>query len=171
MSEVSYRPERPDDIAAIHAVVAAAFGHEDEAQLVDALRDAGKLSVSLIACHDEQVIGHIAFSQVEIATNPRHARVAGLAPLSVAPAGQGEGVGSALVREGLAACMAAGFAAAVVLGEPGYYGRFGFTRGGGFGLENEYGADAGFMAVELAEGALVDCSGLVRYAPEFAALG
>jgi putative acetyltransferase len=97
--------------------------------------------------------------------------VAGLAPVAVLPEHQGRGIGSRLVRDGLEACRGAGYGAAVVLGEPGYYSRFGFERASAKGLGNEYGADEHFMAVELADGALGGAGGTVRYRKEFGGLG
>src|SRR3712207_5088420 len=80
---------------------------------------------------------------------------------------QGRGIGSRLIREGLDACREAGYGAAVVLGEPGYYSRFGFERASEKGLGNEYGVDEHFMVVELSNGALDSVSGTVRYREEF----
>ena len=74
------------------------------------------------------------------------------------------------VRAGLEACRAAGFGWAVVMGEPAYYSRFGFRPAAEFGLSDEYGGGPAFQAVELLAGALPVGGGLVRYAPEFAAL-
>jgi len=95
----------------------------------------------------------------------------GLAPAAVLPAHQGRGIGSALIRRGLEQCRSAGYGAVVVLGEPRYYSRFGFSRAAGRGLSNEYGAHDEFMVMELRAGALDGISGLVRYAPEFGATG
>ena len=123
------RAERPADHAAIRAVTVAAFesstyGHHNEAEIVEALRAAGALSVSLVAEADGEIVGHVGFSLVQItdAEGDWH----GLAPLSVAPAWQGRGVGRALVRDGLCVVEAIRAAGCVVLGDPAYYGRFGF---------------------------------------------
>jgi putative acetyltransferase len=75
------------------------------------------------------------------------------------------------VREGLASCAQLGCGFVVVLGEPEYYGRFGFARASNYGLDNEYGVDEAFMALELKPGSLPPAGGLVRYAPEFALIG
>ena len=71
----------------------------------------------------------------------------------------------------MAACRAAGFGWAVVMGEPAYYARFGFRPASGFGLCDEYGGGSAFQVIELLPGALPSGAGLVRYAPEFASLG
>lgn len=162
------RPEFPSDVAAIYAVHVASFPGADEARLVDLLRDAGRLSASLVAEVDGTVIGHVAFSPVTVASG---AIGAGLAPLAVVEPYRRRGVAAELVRAGIAACGAAGFGWAVVLGEPEYYGRFGFRAASEFGLSDEYGGGAAFQALELTPGALPAGAGLVRYAPEFASLG
>jgi putative acetyltransferase len=163
---VLIRPELTGDLAAIYAVQASAFPTDAEARLVDALRAAGRLSVSLVAEDGGRIVGHVAFSPVSLAET---AGGLGLAPVAVTPDRQRRGIGGRLVREGLAAATAAGTAFVVVLGHPNYYPRFGFRRAAEVGLTNEYGADEAFMALELRPGSLPAAGGLVRYGPEFAA--
>lgn len=127
-SSLSIRPETPADAAAIGALISAAFvdePHSDggEPRIVEALRRAGTLALSLVAEQDGTPCGHVAFSPVEIGDA---AGWYGLGPLAVAPALQQCGIGSALVRAGLVALRERGAAGCVVLGEPGYYARFGF---------------------------------------------
>lgn len=161
------RPERPEDVAAIRAAVASAFPSEIEARLIDLLRAAGRLSVSLVAEVDGEVVGHVGFSPVAVDSGVVGA---GLAPLAVLESHRRRGIGAKLVVAGLAACREAGFGWAVVLGEPRYYGRFGFLPAPGFGLSDEYGGGDAFQAMELIPGALPIGAGLVRYAPEFGSL-
>ena len=161
------RPEQPGDAAVVRAVHAASFPTSAEARLVDLLRAAGRLRVSLVAEVGGAVVGHVAFSPVTAASG---ATGVGLAPVAVAEPYRRQGIGAALVRAGLGACRAAGFGWAVVMGEPGYYSRFGFRPAAEFGLSDEYGGGPAFQAVELLAGALPVGGGLVRYAPEFAAL-
>lgn len=123
------RPEQPHDIDAIHALTRAAFAnapHRDgtEQDVVDALRAAGALSVSLVAEEGDELIGHVALSPVTLSDGSDGWY--GLGPISVAPAQQGRGVGSALMRAALAALQERGAAGCVLLGDPAYYGRFGF---------------------------------------------
>ena len=108
----------------VAAFEGSGYGHSGEADIVEALRAGGALTVSLVAAEDGEIIGHAAFSpvQIETAEGDWH----GLGPLSVAPAWQGRGVGQALVRDGLKALEALGSAGCVVLGDAAYYGRFGF---------------------------------------------
>lgn len=162
------RPERPEDVAAIRAVHEASFPTAAEARLVDLLREAGRLASSLVAEVDGAIVGHVAFSPVTVGSG---AAGAGLAPLAVSPDHRRRGLGAELVAAGLAACREAGFGWAVVLGEPDYYGRFGFRPAPSFGLSDEYGGGDAFQVVELTPGALPVGAGLVRYAPEFASLG
>ncbi len=90
-----------------------------------------------------------------------------LAPVGVLPEYQNRGIGSRLIRAGLETCGEAGYDAVVLLGEPGYYSRFGFERASDYGLGNEYGVDEPFMVAPLKSGALDGASGTVRYQPEF----
>jgi putative acetyltransferase len=94
----------------------------------------------------------------------------GLAPVAVLPKWQRHGIGTALVAEGLNACRHVHCPFVVVLGDPGFYGRFGFQPASRFGLSNEYGVDEPFMALELMPGALDEVEGLLRYGSEFAGL-
>lgn len=159
------RAEQPGDHAAIRAVHESAFPTKAEANLVDALRVSGQLTISLVAELGSEMVGHVAFSPVEVSG----VTGLGLAPVAVTPRCQRQGVGSQLVRAGLAACGRACTPFVVVLGHPAYYPRFGFVRASDLGLTNEYGADEAFRVVELRPGGLPSGGGLVRYAPEFAA--
>ena len=95
----------------------------------------------------------------------------GLGPMAVLPTRQRQGIGSPLVRTGLAACRDAGHGCVVVLGHPEYYPRFGFTRASRHGVTWEHPApDEAFMLVELRDGALGGRGGIVRYQPEFGAV-
>jgi putative acetyltransferase len=165
---VLVRPEQPSDAASVRAVHTASFPTDLEARLVDLLRAAGRLRVSLVAEVGGAVVGHIAFSPVTAASG---AAGAGLAPVAVAELHRRQGIAAELVRAGLEACRAGGFGWAVVMGEPAYYSRFGFRPAAEFGLADEYGGGPAFQAIELVPGALPVGAGIVRYAPEFAAVG
>ncbi len=162
------RPEKPEDIPAVRIVNERAFGGAAEADLVDALRRNGKAPISLVAEDDGRVVGHILFSPVTIETSERELVGVGLAPMSVIPERQNQRIGSLLVEEGLRRCREDGHRFAVVLGHPGFYPRFGFVPAGRFGIKSEYDvADEVFMVMELREGALRGCAGVVKYQPEF----
>ena len=136
---MTIRPETPADFAAIAAVHIAAFAHhpysrQTEHMIVDALRAAGALSVSLVAELDGQVAGHIAFSPVRI--GGRACRWYGAGPLGVLPALQRRGIGKALVRAGLEAIGGLGAEGCVLVGDPAYYTRLGFTHSPGLSMEH-----------------------------------
>jgi putative acetyltransferase len=113
----------------------AAFPSDAEVVVVDELRAANALPLSLVAVDSSRMVGHIAFSPVSIWPPPQKlCMVLGLAPLAVAPDAQRCGIGSALVAAGLRACVEIGCDAVVVLGDPAFYGRFGFRPAGAHGL-------------------------------------
>ncbi len=163
------RHERDDDVSAIQDVNRAAFGGDEEARLVDALRDAGDVCLSLVAVRNTRVIGHILFSRMWIDSDGQTTDALALAPLAVVPEHQRQGVGSALVQRGLALCAEEGHRAVLVVGHPKYYPRFGFLHEPASRLESPYQGDA-FMALELAPGALLGVTGTVRYPPPFSEL-
>lgn len=124
------RSERPGDAAAIEAVTLAAFKDaphttHTEQFIVRALREAGALSVSLVAEDAGVIVGHVALSPVILSGG--EPGWYGLGPISVAPAVQGRGIGIRLMRAALGALRDMGAAGCVVLGDPAYYGRFGFV--------------------------------------------
>jgi len=163
------RFEELEDGPAIRAVHEAAFPSPDEARLVDALRANGKAWVSLVAEADAHVVGHILFSPVTLTGHPLVG--VGLAPVAVVPGLQKRGVGKLLVWKGIEVCRQRKYPFVVVLGEPAYYQQFGFLRATLRQLQNEYGVDEEFMVLQLSENVLPASGGLVKYAPEFAALG
>jgi putative acetyltransferase len=123
------RNETIADVSAIEAVTIAAFlsaphTSHTEQFIVNALRQAGQLTVSLVAEAEGRIVGHVAVSPVTISDGA--AGWFGLGPVSVLPEHQRGGVGSRLMREALRVLRERGAAGCVVLGEPGYYGRFGF---------------------------------------------
>jgi putative acetyltransferase len=124
------RLENEGDADPIHEVTAAAFQGKPyssgtEAHIVDGLRAAGALTISLVAEDHDEIIGHAAFSPVTI--NGQAGGWYGLGPVSVVPAWQRRGVGTALITTGLSRLRALGAAGCVVLGDPAYYSRFGFV--------------------------------------------
>lgn len=164
---VTVRPETALDHAGVRLVHERAFGRSTEADAVDAVRAHGQATISLVAVDGERVVGHVLFSPVTLEAAPEISGL-GLAPLAVLPEFQNRGVGAALARAGLEACRSLGCAFVVVLGDPRYYGRFGFRPAHTFGLrcQWEVPADA-FQALELQPDALAGRGGLARYLPEW----
>lgn len=162
------RREEPQDIPAIRQVNEQAFGGSGEANAIDALRDRGAATLSLVAVIDDRVVGHLFFTPATIETADHTWPALGLAPLAVLPEYQRQGIGSALMKAGLAECAHLGYERVIVLGHPDYYPRFGFLRAGQYGIRPEWEApDEAFMVLELQRGALDSVSGIARYQPEW----
>ncbi len=135
--EMILRRERPDDHAAIRVVQTAAFlappgTLSAEARLVDELRADGDAiqALSLVAIHEDEVVGHVICSRANVGTQA----LLGLGPLAVLPSHQRRGVGHALMHAVLAAADALDEPGVAVLGDPGYYSRFGFVLAAPLGL-------------------------------------
>ena len=163
------RAEEAGDAPGIRAVNHEAFGREDEARLVDDLREAGHARLSLVADEGGRLVGHLMFSEAVIRTAGGEIGALALGPVGVVPDRQGRGVGSALIREGLDRCARAGHSIVVLLGHPGFYPRFGFSAERAGNLSSAYSGEA-FMALELAPGALSEVVGEFEFAPPFGAV-
>ncbi|MFV1845809.1 GNAT family N-acetyltransferase [Stenotrophomonas maltophilia] len=161
------RNEAAADISAIHALTAAAFATAEHSShtehfIVDALRARGELAVSLVAEVDGERVGHVAISPVAVSDGS--SGWFGLGPISVLPGWQGQGIGAALMHAALEALRQQGARGCVLLGEPGYYGRFGFRAEPGLilpGVPAEY-----FQALCLRPPM---AQGEVQYSPAFEA--
>lgn len=139
---IQLRHETPHDIAAIEAVIIAAFADaphtsHTEQYIVRALRAAKELTLSIVAVEQGQVVGHVALSPVVISHAHGHETEGwyGLGPLSVLPAWQRQGIGSRLMQQALAELETQHAAGCVLLGEPAYYARFGFQAHAGLQLQ------------------------------------
>jgi len=159
------RLESPSDAAAIRAILEAAFPTAAEAGLVDELRRAGDVVFSLAAVDGVRIVGCVVFSKM-VAPFP----ALSLGPIAVLPERQRGGVGSLLIRDGLARCEVGGWTAVFVLGNSAYYGRFGFRADRASGFESLY-VGPHFMALALGRGDWSANSGKLGYAHAFAALG
>lgn len=163
---VTIRPEQSSDAPAVHRVHEAAFPTATEADLVDRLRDNGKAAVSLVAVDEDRIVGHILFTPVTFEP-PADVTAFGLAPMAVLHDHEKHGVGRRLVQNGLAECHAKGACLVVVLGDPTYYGRFGFERASRHGLRNEFGVEEAFMVFMLEAKCHPEPGTMVKYAAEF----
>ncbi|MDP6429298.1 MAG: N-acetyltransferase [Rhodospirillales bacterium] len=153
------RTEIPDDFEAIRSVIAEAFGQDHEPKLVDDLRDAGDLVISLVAELDGKIFGHVALSRLQ---SPPEALA--LAPVAVSSSKQTQGIGSALICDALQYARELGSVIIFVLGEPSYYTRFGFSADTAKPFPCSY-AGPYFMALWLGEARLAPCQ--VNYASAF----
>lgn len=123
------RPETAADNAVIEQLTTAAFQNaphtnHTEQFIVNALRRAGQLSVSLVAQDGDEMVGHVAISPVSLTCGTTGWY--GVGPISVSPERQGQGIGTQLMQSALAQLRRRESAGCVVLGDPAYYGRFGF---------------------------------------------
>lgn len=226
-SQVRVRYEEPPDIAAIGKVNEAAFNSPVEAKVVDALRSAGFVTLSMVAVIGAEelvpregegegaalsalggegggwgggsclgssgavvgsasggsgddhgaahvtvvggeVIGHALVTPVTLTSEQGEQRLLGLGPVAVLPEHQGRGIGTLLIETCLEQLRDSDIAGVVVVGDPGYYGRFGFITAARWGLRWEVEApEEVFMALELSPGQLAGKCGVVRYRPEF----
>jgi putative acetyltransferase len=131
--QVAIRDEGAADVAAIRDLTAAAFApmafsDGTEPAIIDALRDAGDLVLSLVAAAEGAVVGHVAFSPVTI--GGVHRGWFGLGPIAVLPGLQRQGIGRALIAAGLARLRDRGAQGCALIGDPGYYGPLGFESDG-----------------------------------------
>jgi putative acetyltransferase len=156
----------PDELAAISAVNASAFGGSYEADLVARLRGDGHALLSLVAELEGGVVGHIMFSRMWIDTSTGLLAAVALAPVAVLPEHQRRSIGSILIQHGLEKLRGREEGIVIVVGHPGYYPRFGFSAALARSLESPFDGDA-FMAMELRPGALDGIKGSVVYPPAF----
>lgn len=140
--DFNIRQEQIKDYEAVHKVVELAFRDMEDSDhsepfLVDQLRqtDAFIPELSLVAEVDEEIIGHILMTKVEIVSENKSVTSLGLAPVSVLPEYQNRGIGSALIREAHKRATELGYGSVVLLGHKDYYPRFGYKQAIDFGIE------------------------------------
>jgi len=162
------RLEKWEDVKAIRNVTEQAFGRPQEADIIDALRANNRVILSLVAVHEDVVAGHILFFPVNIESEHRTFAAIGLGPMAVLPQYQKQGIGSALVREGLDMLQQQFKSAVIVLGHAEFYPRFGFVPASSHGIKTTYDIPGDvFMVRELCPGALAKIRGTVIYSEEF----
>jgi putative acetyltransferase len=136
------RPAEARDRNEISALEEAAFGQDGEAKLVDALVADGDVVLELVATHEAEIVGHILFSRLKVETGNGVVDAIALAPLAVQPQRQKSKVGTALIENGHHLLQEAGETLSVVLGDPAYYGRFGYSHDRAAAFESDYQCDA-----------------------------
>ena len=161
---VEIREELPGDVAAIREVNRLAFGQEQEANIVDALRANGASLLSLVATLDGRVVGHIMYSPASVGG----VTGAALGPMAVLPEHQRQGIGSRLVEAGTPKLRDAGSPFIIVLGHADFYPRFGFRPAGAHKIKCEWEVpDDVFLLLILDETKMRGVYGLVKYRHEF----
>jgi putative acetyltransferase len=169
---ICIREERPVDIENVRKLnekaFTQAFGQSPEADLVDRLRENCSNILSLVAVQNDQVIGHIYFSPVNI-SGDKIIEGIGLGPMAVLPEFQRRGIGSQLVQAGIEILKRRGYTFIIVLGHPEYYPRFGFKRASHSGIRSQWEGvpDEAFMILILNEEAMIGVYGIARYRNEF----
>lgn len=159
------RKERPDDVATVREVNQRAFGQDQEANIVDALRTNGGALLSLVATVNGQVVGHIMYSPLTVAENVNGVA---LGPMAVLPEYQRQGLGTRLIEAGNRKIKDAGYSFIIVVGHAQYYRRFGFRPAKKYGIKSEWDLpDEVFMLLVLNEEKMQGVSGLAKYRLEF----
>lgn len=163
------RDAGPSDWASVQRLLVAAFQSEDEARLVRLLRKDRSFICELVAVIEQGIAGELMLSRLSVSVDQREPRTAALAPLAVRPDLQRLGIGSRLVSAGLDRLKEEGFEAVIVLGDPVYYARFGFSSSCVAHLITPYPGES-FMGLELAPAALKGVEGIVAYSRPFQVL-
>lgn len=166
------RTEMSADYKDVHQVNVKAFGdREDEARLVENIRNSAGFipELSIVAEQDNEIVGHILLSMAVVEDGENTYDVIALAPLAVLPKVQKQGIGKALILEGLERCRTLGYHLVFLIGHPEYYPKFGFKPAGQYGFELkqfEVPEDV-FMVCELKAGELQKIKGELKYPPTF----
>lgn len=173
--KITVRQEQPNDYKKTEQVVKNAFivaEHSDgtEHKLVERLRKADGYipELSLVAVRNEEIIGHVLLTPITVNDEDHKAPSLALAPVSVVPKAQKQGVGKQLIHQSLQAAKEKGYTSVIVLGDPLYYGKFGFLKASTWGINAPFEVpEDAFMALELEEGALQNVRGTVEYPQAF----
>jgi len=163
------RREQPQDVPKIRDVNKRAFGQDQEALIVDRLRENCNSILSLVALAGKEVVGHILFSPAVIEGENGTLVGSGLAPLAVLPEFQRKGIGSELVQTGIAKIRDGGCPYIIILGYPEYYARFGFEPASKYGISSEWDVpdERAFMILLLNRRIMKNVSGVAKYREEW----
>lgn len=166
------RQEIKADFSEVYKVNKMAFGRDEEARLVDALRKNSKIflpELSMVAIYDNEVVGHILFTRIYIKSDDGNLNESlALAPMAIKPEWQKQGIGGQLIRKGFEIAKSLGFKSVIVLGHERYYPKFGFKSARRWNIRAPFlVAPNLFMAIELVRNGLKNVSGTVIYPMEF----
>ncbi len=167
MNDLIIKKEAPADYDSVYEINRLAFNREDEAKLVDQLREKGDSVISLVAVKGTQLVGHILLSRIFIQAGDQKIPSISLAPVAVLPEFQNQGIGSQLIKEGIDIARKKGESTIFVLGHKEYYPKFGFSDELAKNIENPFENKSHFMALELKPRALNNIKGDVKYAQAF----
>ncbi|MEG1591504.1 GNAT family N-acetyltransferase [Chryseobacterium sp.] len=170
--EVIYRQESQNDFQEVFELNNKAFGQDNEAKLVNALRDNPNVFIpelSIVATKNEKIIGHILLTKINIQDDNKNLHESlGLAPMAVLPEFQKSGIGGKLIRYGLETAKKLGYRSVIVLGHEHYYPKFGFEPAEKWNIKAPFDVPSNvFMAIELVKDGLKNISGTVIYPKEF----
>ncbi|EFA78182.1 hypothetical protein PPL_08832 [Heterostelium album PN500] len=167
MTNISIEKENQSQFIEIRDLTLKAFdGDLDTANIIEKLRDEKKDVLSLVALdNDRSVVGHIMYSEMQVTLDDgkRNIRTVALAPVSVRPSLQKQGIGRQLIEQSLRMLKDQGVEVVIVLGHPTYYPKFGFSAELIKHLTAPFAGES-LMALELKEGSLKSTNGTVRYA-------
>jgi predicted N-acetyltransferase YhbS len=175
MNGILIRKEKAEDKKAVEELIRDAFSKEEHSDhrehiLVHELREMEAFipDLSLVAVKDGRIIGHILMTPISIANGKGSHPSLALAPVSVAPAFQKEGVGGSLIRAAHTKARMMGHKSVILMGHKSYYPRFGYKRASSFGIRLPFDvADENAMAIELVPDGLKGVSGKVEYPAPF----
>ena len=164
-AKIVLRQETPHDEEAISDLYWAAFNRDNEAELVQALRnlDGFQKKLSIVSTYQQLLVGHILFTELTVNAD-KSIRLTALSPMAVLPNYQKQGIGSELIRKGITHCRALNYDAILVLGESTYFKRFGFQHECVQQIQSQYQCDY-FLGLELTTGALGDCQSITYPKP------
>ena len=170
---ISIHPEQPDDIDDVYELNKLVFGQENEARLVDHIRQGPNFipQLSLVAHSDGFLIGYILFSQITITNGDYHYQSLGISSMVVHPAHQKRGVGAKMITFGLQKATELGYTDVFVFGHEYYFPKFGFLPAARWNIRPPFDVPAEvFMALELTPNALKNVSGIVEFPIEFSVI-
>ncbi len=166
--KILIREEKEKDCKKIYEVNKVAFGQEKESKLVDKIRKSENYipGLSLVAETGGRIVGHILFSKMRIIGSSVFETLT-IAPLAVIPDFQRQGIGSALVKEGMKKARELGFDSIILVGHKEYYPRFGFEKASKWNIKCPFTVpEEAFMAIELTEKALEGKAGTIKFSDE-----